>query len=79
MTLAEMRNVDPGKVDRGTLVQRSEVRVPKKGGKYERISEYMRQVGNPYCYLDGDVVVKVSFAGSDNSIEDCLRSYLAGV
>ena len=34
------------------------------------------QIGNPYCYRCGKVVVKVSFAETDATLEDRLEHYL---
>ena len=62
MTLKEMRNIDPRTVDRSTLVQRSTVKIDSKKSKQERIRDYIGQIKNPYCYLDGKTVVKISFA-----------------
>ena len=79
MTLEEMRAVDVRTVDRGTLVQRSAVRVDSRKDKAEKIRDYIAQIGNPYCYLEGKTVVKISFAETDRTIEDCMRSYLSGI
>lgn len=42
----------------------------------QRIKDYIRQVKNPYCYLDNGVVVHISFADTDATLEDQLLSYL---
>ena len=47
--------------------------------KEERIAEFLRQIKNPYCYLDGKTVVKISFAETDTTMEDCLEHYLRGL
>ena len=79
MTLEEMRRVDPRTVDRRTLVQRSSVKIDPKKDKVHRIEDYIKQIKNPYCYLEGNTVVKISFADTDRTIEDCIHSYLSGV
>ena len=79
MTLEEMREVDVRTVDRGTLVQRASVKVDPKKDRRERIADYVSQIGNPYCYLDGKTVVKISFAKTDRTIEDCIHAYLSGI
>ncbi len=79
MTLEEMKRVDPRTVDRRTLVQRSSVKINPKDDKIKRIQDYISQIKNPYCYLEGNTVVKISFADSDRTIEDCIHSYLSGV
>ena len=79
MTISEMKEVDVRSVDRNTLVQRNSVKVNSKKDKAERVKEYVEQIRNPYCYLDGKTVVKISFANTSRTIEDCMRGYLSGL
>ena len=69
MTLEEMKNVDLGNVDRSKLVQISDVKVDPKKKKNEKIADFISQIKNPYCYLDGKTVVKISFSNTDRTIE----------
>ena len=74
-----MKNVDPRKVDRATLRDRSTVRIDPDAPTEERIRAWIEQMGNPYVYLDGGVVVKLSFADNGETIEDRINAlYLAG-
>ena len=41
--------------------------------------DYIRQIKNPYCYLEGKTVVKISFADTDRTIEDCFHAYFSGI
>lgn len=79
MTLEEMRDVDPRTVDRDILVQRSSVKIDTEKSKQERIREYIGKIRNPYCYLEGKTVVKISFSETTRTIEECVHSYLSGV
>ena len=79
MTLEEMKAVDPRTVDRSALVQRASVQIRAEGSREERMNEYLSQIGNPYCYLEGKTVVKISFSDTDRTIEDCIRAYLNGI
>ena len=76
---AALRAVDPRKVDRSTLVQRSSVRIDPNASREERIRQFVEQIKNPYCYLDGNTVVKIQFAETDTTIEDCFVNYLSGI
>lgn len=76
---AALRAVDPRKVDRSKLVQRSSVRIDPNASREERIRQFVEQIKNPYCYLDGNTVVKIQFAETDTSIEDCFVNYLSGI
>ena len=44
--------------------------------KMMRILDFMRQIGNPYCYRHGKYVVKISFTDTDVTLEDRLLSYI---
>ena len=74
--LAQMRSVDPRTVDRSTLRDIQSVKIDTSQPKETRIQDYVRQIGNPYCYLHGKYVVKVSFADSGPTLEDKLASYI---
>ena len=74
-----MKSVDPKTVDRSTLVQRSSVRLDPTAPREDRLRDFIQQIKNPYCYLDGKTVVKISFANTDTTMEDCLEHYLRGL
>lgn len=63
-------------IDRSALVDIRDVMVNMALPKRERVMDFIRQIGNPYCYRHGKYVVKVSFADTDISLEDRLESYI---
>ena len=67
----EIRTVDPKE-----LVERQSVKVDMNLPREERIKQYIKQIKNPYCYLDGDVVVKVSFQEEGVTLEQRLEAYI---
>lgn len=76
MNIEQMKDVDIRTVDPKTLVDRRSVRVDPSLSRQERLKQYIDQIKNPYCYLDGDVVVKVSFKDEDVTLEQCLEAYI---
>ena len=74
-----MKNVNPKTVDRSKLIQRSSVRLDPAAPREERLRDFIQQIKNPYCYLDGKTVVKISFSSTDTTMEDCLEHYLRGL
>ena len=76
MTIEEMRTVDVRTVDRESLVDIKNVEVDLKLPRAERFKSFVEQIKNPYCYRCGDVVVKVGFADTDRTLEDCLEQYI---
>lgn len=76
-TLEQMKSIDPRTVDRDSLRDIESVNIDTSLSKQERIADFIRQIGNPYCYKHGKYVVKVSFADTGVTLEDRLADYLA--
>ena len=71
-----MQNVDIRSVDPDTLRDIRDVKVNTDLPKPERILDFIRQIGNPYCYRHGKYVVKVSFTDTDVTLEDRMLAYI---
>ena len=71
-----MQNVDIRTVDPDTLRDIRDVEVNTALPKKERMLDFIRQIGNPYCYRHGKYVVKVSFTDTDVTLEDRMLSYI---
>ncbi|MDE6621689.1 MAG: hypothetical protein K2K74_14630 [Lachnospiraceae bacterium] len=63
-------------VDRSTLRDIRDVKIDTTLSKKERFLDYVRQIGNPYCYCYGKYIVKVRFSDTDATLEDRMLSYL---
>jgi len=74
--IEKMQSVNPETVDRSALKDIRDVHVNTELPKKERILDFIRQIGNPYCYRYGDYVVKVGFADTDVTLEDRMLSYI---
>lgn len=74
--LEQMKSVDVRTVDQNSLVDIKDIHIDEKLPRKQRFSEFLRQIGNPYCYRCGKVVVKVSFANTNATLEDRLEHYL---
>ena len=59
-------------VDVRTVNREANASLPKG----ERILDFIRQIGNPYCYRHGDYVVKISFTDTDVTLEERMLSYI---
>ena len=71
-----MQNVDVRTVNPDMLRDIRDVTVNTALPKRERILDFIRQIGNPYCYRHGKYVVKVSFTDTDVTLEDRMLSYI---
>ncbi|MGI6095418.1 MAG: DUF6870 family protein [Lachnospiraceae bacterium] len=76
MNAEQMKKIDIRTVDPKELVERQSVKVDMSLPREERIKQYIKQIKNPYCYLDGDVVVKVSFQEEGVTLEQRLEAYI---
>lgn len=76
MDFKQMRNVDVRTVERESLADISKIHIDTRMPREQRLADFVRQIGNPYCYRCGKVVVKVSFAETDATLEERLEHYL---
>ena len=68
--LEHMRDVDITKVDRSSLCDLRKVRVKRELPIPERVADFIAQIGNPYCFMVGDTVVKLRFKNDGTSCQD---------
>ena len=74
--LKAMQEVDVRTVDPATLKDIRDVHVNTDLPKAERMLDFIRQIGNPYCFRHEKYVVKVSFSDTDVTLEQRLLSYI---
>ncbi len=68
--LERMKNVDITTVDRASLCDLRKVHVKKDLPVPERVLDFIAQIGNPYCFMVGDTVVKLKFKEDGGSCKD---------
>lgn len=73
--LKKLENVDIQSVQQTSLVDIKNVKVDKSLKKTERISDFLAQIRNPYCFLCDGVTVKIRFAETEDTLEDKLNEY----
>ncbi len=74
--LEAMKNVDIRTVDPETLRDIRDVKINVELPKKERILDFVNQIGNPYCFKRGGIVIKIKFADTDVTLEDRMISYI---
>ena len=72
MQTTEQRAAAVGNV----LVDIREVSVSKELSREERISEFIRQIKDPYCFKCGRFTVRASFAADGATLEDCSKGII---
>ena len=78
-TMNAMRDIDIQTVDRASLVDLKDVPINSKLPQRERLADFIKRIGNPYCYKCGGIVIKESFSDNGKTIEDCLEQYMGSL
>lgn len=78
-TLRELADVDICTVSKESLVDIRDVKIDASKSREERISDYIRQVKNPYCFQCNGIIVKMNFSQSEETLEDKLTGYFLSV
>lgn len=73
--LEAMRETDLLTVDPGSLADINDVRIDTSLPPAQRMSSYIAQIGNPYCYRHGNTIVKLRFSETEVTLEERLQSY----
>ena len=58
------------------LVDIRDVSVSKELTREERISEFIRQIKDPYCFKCGRFTGRASFAADGATLEDCIKGII---
>jgi len=74
--LDAMKNIPLDQINRDNLIDIQSITVDKTLTKEERIADFIRQIGNPYCFKCGKFIVKARYADNGPSLEECLQSIL---
>ncbi len=62
-------------LDRAELRDIRDVSIDVSRPREERLRDYIRQIGDPYRYLDDGVVVEIGYADTSVTLQDRLLSY----
>ncbi len=73
--LKKMKVQELNTADADSLRDIRDVKIDPKLPKEERIKSFVEQIGNPYLFKCNGRIVKVSFADTDRTLEDCLHDY----
>ena len=71
----DMRNIDIHTVEPNTLIDIQDIKIDIEKPLKERIIDYLKQIHNPYCFKYGKYIVKVNFAETNLTMEECMEGY----
>lgn len=74
-----MGDLDIKKAEFSTLKDINNVVIDTSVPCKDRVKNYIRQIGDPYRYLDNGVVVEIGYADTQVSLQDRLVSYASNI
>jgi len=75
--LFEMSQVDIVNIDRSTIADINSITINQGLPHKEKILSYIAQMGNPYCFLSGDIPVRMRFVAEDKSLSQLLINFFS--
>ena len=79
LTLQEMQNVHIKDIDPRTVVDASQIKIDTNLPQMERMASAIEQMGNPYFFKVGRLIVKTCFAETNITINKRYEDYLRTV
>lgn len=76
-TLYNMSQVEIDRVDPSTLSDIDTITINQKLPHEDKILSFIRQIGNPYCFISGGIPVRVRFAGEGKTLSHSLVNYFS--
>lgn len=73
--LRELENVDIRTIEKDTLVEIKKVKIDPELERRERISSFVEQIKNPYCFICDGVIVKIGYTETEDTLEEKLNEY----
>ena len=73
--LKKLEDIDIQSVQQNTLVDIKNVKIDTSLERAERISDFLTQIKNPYCFLCNGVIVKIGFTDTEDTLEEKLKGY----
>lgn len=79
MSPEEMRAVDIRTVRPEDVADIQQIKIDNNLTQQEKQKEFIRQVGNPYCFRVGKVIVKAAYSGDGVSMNERFEELLLSV
>ena len=76
-TLYEMSRMEIDKIDPATLIDIDSISIDHSLPHEEKILSFIRQAGNPYCFVSGGIPVRVRFVGEDKDLAQSLVNHFS--
>ena len=73
--LEKLEDVDIQSVHKSSLTDIKNVKIDTSLERSERVSDFLAQIGNPYCFLCDGIIVKICFSDTKDTLEEKLNEY----
>ena len=70
------KDLRPDQVKIDQLVDIGSIKIDPNASVPEKLQSFINQIGNPYLYRCGKVIVKVSYTDTPYTLEDRLEQYI---
>lgn len=70
-----LSQMDIEKIDTMQLVDVRDVKIDTSLPAHARMLSYLEQIKNPYCFLCGDIPVKVCFSADGDELDSLLKKH----
>lgn len=79
MSLEDLKSVDIRTVKPEDVADIQQIKIDDTLTQQEMRREFIRQVGNPYCFRVGKVIVKTAYSGDGATLNDRFEELLLSV
>jgi len=73
--LESMRNIDIRHFVPDTIPDIQDINIDTEQPVFDRVLDYIAQAKNPYFTRRGKILVKIEYAETETTIEDCMEGY----
>lgn len=73
--LRELENVNIRTIEKDALVEIKKVKIDPELERRKRISSFVQQIKNPYCFICDGVIVKIDYTETEDTLEEKLNEY----
>lgn len=66
-------------IERDSVKQIKTISIDENAPCQQRMTSFLEQLGNRYCYADGDMLIGFSYADTSSTLEEKLALYANGL
>ena len=75
--LFEMSQVDIDNIEPSILTDIETISISQALPHEEKVLSFIERIGNPYCFMSGDIPVRIRFVGKGKYLSESLINYFS--